>query len=385
MISGSSVLSALAFYTVMLFVICLLRRWTFFLQKGGAVVLLLTAVFATARLLFPLEIPFSHTVRSWNLLGALLTFFITHPITTRLLLAGWAIGAVYFLQRDARDLYRAHKWFRRYDKVESESVQRIAERLSITCPVVVSSDIDIPFVAGIFHHTIYFPTRASTFPEIRIELALAHEAQHIRSHDALIKLFFGVLSAVMWWNPVGWLFRGEIDNLLEMRCDRKVTAHLNAYERCEYVEMLQEMAKLVTSPRQIPALALDESLATGKEHILIQRGKVILGDHDRPSQPAGLAALCILTVLFCASYLVIFQPAGAPTPERFEEEADTYYYNDYADLESDEEIYNAFIVKGSDGRYQLCINYKFIRYLSEEEIALDKYKNLLIVEENRNR
>lgn len=379
MISGSSVLIALCLYTALLLVVCCLRRFTPLLKRGGVAVLLLLSAFAAVRLLLPVEVPFSHVVPSWNGLGALLKFFRTYPAVTRFLVAVWAVGAVIAVGIDIFALYRSHKRCRGYTIVESGAVQEIAKRLSIPCPVLVSPDVEIPYVAGIFRHTIYFPVL--DLPEKEIELALAHEAQHIRTHDALIKLFFGLLSAAMWWNLVVRWFRREIDALLELRCDAKVTEHMDEQGRVDYAEMLKDIAAQVVSKRRVPALALDESPAVGGANVLTQRVNVILYREDKLSRRVSVAALCLMVVLFLASYLVLFVPAGAPPTEDLQDDSRTSYDESFDGSGTGDGANSTFILKKSDGRYQLFVDYRFDRYLTDSEVALDQYQNLCIYEE----
>lgn len=381
MISGFSVISAAFLYSCMLLLISLLRHSTPFLKRGGVSALLLLSGAATLRLVLPFEIPAAFTYRSWNVLGGLQIFLREHTTATRAFLAIWVIGGVIVVGWNAFDLYRARKRCRGYTVVERELVQEIARRNSIPCPVVVSPDVEVPYVAGFFHHTIYLPDL--DMREDRLELVLLHEAQHIRHHDALFKLLFGVVMTAMWWNPVVYLFWGEFDTLLELRCDAGVTAGMSDKERFEYVEALKEMANLIVKGRRAPALALDESSAVGRKgNRLIQRTSVILASTGKPPRSLRPVAQCAVLLLFCASYLVVFQAAGAPPAENFQDDSRTYYYEDYDDPNAEDGIYSTFIMKGIDGRYQLFINYRLIRYLSEDEVASDTYKDLLIMEEN---
>lgn len=376
MISGFSVLSALIFYSAALLVICMMRWHTGFLENGGTSVLLLASTFAAFRLLLPFEMPVTFAIQSWNLLGVPLKFFRTYPVVTRFLLVGWAIGAVVVMGRDVADLYRAHVQCRDYTIVENELVQEIAKRRSITCPVVVSPDVEVPYVAGIFRYNIYVP--AVELPEKDFEFILAHEAQHIRSHDALIKLFFGLMSVVMWWNPIAHWSRREIDALLELRCDARVTKGMSVEERCAYAKMLKDMAKRVVAGRRMPVLALDESMAVGRPNLLRQRLQVIT---SRKNKPLRLMSIVVLAAVFCLSYLVVAQSAIAPSEKSFVDESEVYYKEDYSGSTFGEGRGpgSTFIMKDADGRYQLCINYEFSRYLTEDEVVSDQYKEIIIV------
>lgn len=382
MISGFSVLSALVIYSIALAAVCLMRRKTKFLKKGGTSALLLASAFATVRLLLPFEVPATYLVRSWALLGVPLKFFRTYPTVTQFLVVVWAVGGVVVTGKDIIDLYRARKQCRDYTIVENELVQEIAKRRSVTCPVLVSPDVEIPYVAGIFRCNIYVP--ALELPEKELEFIVAHEGQHVRSHDAMTKLFFGIMSAVMWWNPIAHWFRREIDALLELRCDAKVTKGMDEMGRCEYADMLKNMAKRVVSGRRMPVLALDESMAVGRPNLLDQRIRVLAERGDKPPRRMNIVVqFVMLAAVFCLSYLVVFQSAITPATKSFEDEPEVYYQESGDGPIFGGDFGSTFIVKTSDGRYQLCINYEFSRYLTEDEVVSDQYKDLLIIVEDR--
>lgn len=380
MISGFSIISAAFLYSCMLLLTSALRHITPFLKRGGVSALLLLSGAATLRLILPFEIPAAFTYRSWNILGGLQIFLREHTTATRAFLAAWGIGAIIFVGWNAFDLYRARKRCRSYTVVESELVQEIARRNSILCPVVVSPDVEVPYVAGFFHQTIYLPEL--DMRENKLELVLLHEAQHIRHHDALFKLLFGIVMTAMWWNPVVYLFWGEFDTLLELRCDAGVTAGMNDQERFEYVETLNDMANLIVKGRRAPALSLDESSAVGRKGSrMIQRVGVVLASTGKPPRNLRPVAQFLVLVLFCASYLVVFQSAGFAPEEDFQNDSRTSYEENYDGLDIKDGTTNMLIFKGADGQYQLFINYRFIRNLSEDEVASDTYKDIFIMEE----
>lgn len=377
MISWPSVLSALFYCSVVLILASLLRYSTLVLKRCGVSVLLLAAALAIVRLFLPFELPFTHIVRSWTLLGVPQRFLNTYPAVGGLLLAVWAVGALIVAGRDLRSFRRAQARCGGYAVVEDERVGQIARRMSIDCPVVVSPDVKIPYAAGLFRHVIYLPEERLSDRDV--ELILAHEAQHIRSHDAQIKLLVCVLTAIQWWNPAIWLFRREIGAILEFRCDAKVVESMDGRGRQQYLDMLMGIAKRLTGGEPVPAL--NESPVVLGSSVLEQRFEVMLAYRGRPPRRTGAAAQCVFVALFLISYLVIFQPAGAPPAEEFQNDAGTYYEERYDGPERGDSANSAFILKGSDGRYELFVDYRFSRYLTQEEIGSDEYQHLRVFEE----
>lgn len=382
MISVSSVLCALVLFTAAQAFVCQLSQQTQFLEKRDVSILLLVSTAATVRLLLPIEIPITYAVRSWAVLGTVQRFFREHPAIQLILVTVWAAGALVTVGRDAAALCCAHKRCRSYVPVEDELVQEAARRLRVKCPVVVTPDVDVPFVAGFFQHTIYFP--AEGLEESEIELALLHELQHIRNHDGPIKLFVGLLTAAMWWNPVASKLRLAAVRLLELRCDAKVAKRLSLQEQHEYLDMLQRLALLVLAKRSAPVPVLDESPAVRKDPLIVQRFRVAIARQRRPPRRLrSVAQFMLLLVLFCASYLLIVQPAELAPAENFQNDSRTVYEEEYEGPDNYMGMYDTFVVKGSDGRYQLFVNYEFKRYLSEDEITSDKYIDLYLFKEDR--
>lgn len=380
MISLPSLISGVVLYSLAAVVVHMARRNTPLLKRSGVSALLLVCAFAAVRLVLPIEIPsFTYAVRSWSVLGTAQQFFRTNWSISQLALAVWGIGAVIAVGADLLLMLWAHRKSRGYAVVEDPLVEEVARRLQVGCPVLVSPDVEAPYVSGIFHPTIYLPVLEMS--EHDVELVLAHEAQHIRTHDAQIKVFFGLLSAALWWNPAAYFIRKDVYALLEFRCDAKVTEHMSSEERGEYLEMLVRMARQIVSKRYL-LLAPDESPAVGRDTVLGQRIEVSIAQANRKPRPVWKAVQwLVLIAVFVLSYLVMLQPASAPPAESFEPEPEIYYSENFEDLKTDEGKFGSFIVRGSDGRYQLCINYQFVRYLSEEEVASEKYQGLYIFEE----
>ena len=246
---------------------------------------------------------------------------------------------------------------------------------------MVSQDVGVPYVAGILRHTIYLPIL--DLPEKEIGFILRHEAQHIRNHDSTIKCLFRFLRVTMWWNPPARWFWNMLDNLLELRCDAKLTAHMSDQERAEYAAMLRGLAEVLEGRERLSPLVVDELFAVSKAEFMDQRLDIIEKGTGKPSKAAAAAVLCASVILFCASYLVIFQPAGAPPIESFEDTQKIHYEEDYDDRGIEDGEFDVLIVKGSDGRYQLFANYIFRGYLTEDEVNSDDYCNYRIFEEGK--
>ncbi len=377
--SGPSWFSALVLFVIALAALGKLRKSKWFFKVGGAPVLLAGASLVIVRLFVPLDIPFAYSYHSWNLLGVGYRFFRDNPAVVNCLIVAWAMGSIAIGGREIRDVVNAYRMSQDYKRVESPMIQVIANDLGISCPVVVTPDAPGHYVEGLFRYTIYMPL--VDLPEEWDELILRHERQHILSHHAPIKVFYGVVMVLLWWTVVPIYFQKELNALLELHCDMKVLAGLDEVRQVTYSEMIVKMSKWAVAT---PEFALDRSGALGAPGAAEQRLKFLEGYSDNPPRRSReiIGILCAL-ILFFASYLVVAQPAGAPPADMFEAETGISYLDNYdaPDVEGQISDSDAFILYGADGQYRLFVDYHFIKYLTYDEVVSEKYHDLWIFEE----
>ena len=234
MISSFSVISAVLVFNLALVLVYLLRRRSGFLINCGTGTLVFIAALGFVRLLSPLDFEFSLVIRSETVLPAIRDLLIA-PISGRLSLGGvllllWAAGTVAFAARDIGAIVRDKRARSRYVSVECERAEAAAAALGLESPIIVSPAVSAPHVAGFFRPAICLPPL-----ELSVEqwqYVLRHEARHIAARDTLIKLFYSLVRALFWWNPISHLFMRELDALLEktilaMRsCEDSVNAEL---------------------------------------------------------------------------------------------------------------------------------------------------------------
>ena len=384
MISGSSAFNALVIFVIVMFLFPLsrLRKRDDFLKAGGGSILLLVFALTSIRLLMPLETPFTYSVHSWRVLGTIQRFLRANPVIIWSIAVGWGLGAVPVACHEIRSFYRAYKFCHSLIGVDCLRVEQAARRRSIRCRVVVVPGLPIPFTAGLFRHTIYVPELDVS--DLWLELILIHERQHIRSRDSWIKLFYSMVKAAFCWVKPIQAFGEDLDALLEMRCDRKVLAGLKEEEKDEYVSMILEMAKRTIPSKCAPVSALGGSATENSSGIAEQRLKILVDSVTAPCRKTmAVVGCCVALVLFLMSYLVVFQPAGAPAVDNFQSEPEVYYHEDFETSGADSGTHDVFILKETDGRYRLFIDYHFIRYLTYEEVISEEYQNLWIFEENQ--
>lgn len=313
MISESSVLSAIVFYTISLSIVVILRKKTGFVALFNPSLLLFISFLGILRLITPFEcgltfivvsrylLPVVHRAACYELSG--LGVNIGH-----LCLLVWLIGMLVSFVHDHCVCYRFDRYRHSIIYIDSGNVSAVAERLGIKCPVCVSPGIKQPFTYGCFFPTIYLP--AIAFSDCELELILRHEQQHIRSHDNLRKLIFLCVRSVMWWNPIAHIALKDVDALIEMHCDAKVTKFMTEHETLDYMYgLLGIIKRLKYESVDISSYAcgMVASVPEIKQRFeLIMQRKRVRPVHARVS----MYALSI--VLFLLSYIPSFRPGPVP-------------------------------------------------------------------------
>ncbi|MBS4167512.1 M56 family metallopeptidase [Parachlamydia sp. AcF125] len=78
-----------------------------------------------------------------------------------------------------------------------------------------------PFVAGLTSYNVYVPEQLSKALSRReYEAVLAHEIEHIRHKDSLVRLILDFIESIFWWVPTKWLHK-RIEEGQEVGCDLK--------------------------------------------------------------------------------------------------------------------------------------------------------------------
>ena len=177
----------------------------------------------------------------------------------------WAAGAVcaaawnligYF--RFRRALYRTLLPAR-----EEEAVRLYALHPRPWPALYRSGAVTTPLLLGLFCPVIVLPDRAYT-PEM-LDGILRHELTHYRRGDLFVKWFAAAVFCVHWFNPLVYLFRGEIDRACELSCDARLLRDMDVHEKQCYGELLLTLA--ADKPKPLPRRVVAVSFATEKRNL----------------------------------------------------------------------------------------------------------------------
>ncbi len=167
----------------------------------------------------------------------------------------------------------------------TQRAQRIAQTLGIRRKVALLTNARAlaPFTFGVWRPVIVLPTRFSeTFTPAQQDAALAHELAHVAGFDSAWRCFSQFACAVLWWHPLVWLAKRELDHASELVADEASLLLADGPDRL--AECLVACAKELRRPALTTWLGMDGG---GFRSALGQRVERLLqlGPHARLSRP----------------------------------------------------------------------------------------------------
>ena len=373
-----SIVASVIFFNIALVTAFIMRRSSTFVARRTVSYLLLMVLLGIIRLLTPIDFDKAFVVRSYQVIP-MIEDFLNRPIVGSytfgsLLLLVWLAGTVTFIVRDMIIQIRFIHASRNYPPSDRRDLLDLAGEYGSNFGLLVSSSISRPYTAGLFRPVIYLPD--IELPEEQWRTILRHEVQHIRSHDEVKKLFFLAIQALFWWNPLAHISRKEIDTILELQCDARVTAGMSKEEVDAYLDLLWTL-KERKAERRIPVGA---STMVWDQKQLESRFAALRDADITKKRRRHDVTYFLLAALFLLSYFVIVQPARFP--------GETGCWDEPLDskevylLQDNPEISTEYIVH-KDGEYLFFVGDQCICLLDEEKLSEEPFKSLPIVEENK--
>ena len=168
--------------------------------------------------------------------------------------AFWLLGVAVCLLRTLRETFAAERLRRRCAEVTEPWLLALLEelcarlRLSRRVRMLVSQDIAVPAVMGLFRPVILLPATLLTgLPPEAWRAIIAHELAHVYRWDYLANLGQMLIEALLFFNPFVWWISRQIrlereaccDQLAAGECDssaRYVRALVSVLERRSFAE-----------------------------------------------------------------------------------------------------------------------------------------------------
>ncbi|NLV86802.1 MAG: M56 family metallopeptidase [Clostridiales bacterium] len=367
-----SFLIALAWCNVFVLFGIMLRHKTDFVLKYGVNFILLIMSIGILRLFIPIESRFSIVLASNTIMPFLQRFLRAELFQINniwidrfeILIWIWLLGSFLYLLSIALRIAKLKRAVRRIPPEDNRQAVRVmntiicSAKIRRQCRIIVSEDVATPMLVGYFKPTILLPCLSLSDEELRY--VLLHEWGHFTHKHLWTKLLFNILCALLWWNPLVYMMKANMDNILEISCDRLVVDGMDDSERVKYVESTTKVMRQMAD--KMPQLALSSvGFIAADTEAIVQRCELVLFPPKRFSSRTkyilGTAILC-LTIF---SYAFVVQP---DTPPPIEEGHFTIGYE------------NSYLVPNNDDTYSLYINKNFLFNLDVSEIYSLPYSEL---------
>ncbi len=366
-----SVVMSMVCGSVIILAIHLLRKKPVFLKRFGVSTILFLYGICIVRLLLPFEFPFTKVIAwSTGLNGFYRTVYLNKVKISDALeinLAGvacflWFAMALfltvsfvykYIITQKKVGLYTANQNVHA-EKILKEIQTETGHREDIcvcTCPL-----IEIPLSIRMCNKIILLPEKNYTDKELHY--ILKHECVHHYNHDLLTVFLVRLFCCIFWWNPLAYLLRNDVLQMLEIKCDMDVTREMNHSQISEYLTTIVEELRSVANKdaSRFGSMASVQLIKNNDRLSVVERFKMVTQPDKRNSRVFQAAFLTLFTALFFLSYLFILQPRYTPPANDITE--DGKY------VETDTQ--GAYLLKHKDGTWSEMFPNGMVVDLSEE-------------------
>lgn len=163
----------------------------------------------------------------------------------KILIVIWLIGSVLMATRLFYDNYRVKRIFKatlieaRPDFLAAKIQKWIPDNVKVyVTPLKIS-----PCMNGIFQSSIILPTKKYSYTEQKF--IVQHELLHINNLDNLKKFIVELLVCFYWWFPLIYLFRRQVNLILDLRVDYQIVNNKSRQYYLDYVKCLIGIAEFI--------------------------------------------------------------------------------------------------------------------------------------------
>lgn len=348
-----SFVMSLLWFNLYIVIINTLRKNDNFIILFSTLPLVFFLFLSIFRLIFNFEIPGSVIIRSrsvfpqlYDLIREPLYLKDFHITIVQMFIFIWIAGIFILLINTISQYIIFKKILLQLNKSRNKENEQMFEeilkqkKMMNRVQIIQHEKISSPFIVGILKGKIYIPN--INFSREELEYIFSHEINHFLVRDSLKKILIQGIKYIFWWNPFAHLFANNFNHILEIQCDLKTTADFTDGEKIKYLESITKIIKNSlnnnTNNSSVPNL-----VNIGDADCLKQRFRIVLNYKEKRNWfNIFNIGLCILALcLYIGSYFIIIQP----------------YYNPTSDVMEDKEgISDSFIIKNSNGHYDIYIN-----------------------------
>jgi beta-lactamase regulating signal transducer with metallopeptidase domain len=178
-------------------------------------------------------------------------------------------------------------------------------RLDVARHVYESPDVAVPITVGVLRSVIVVPTTWNTWDADTRLAVLAHEAAHLRRHDARILFVAAVNRAIFWFHPLAWWLERKLAAMAEYACDDAVAIQVAPRRYAEILLHIAEVARRNHGRLAWQAVGVNGSGLLDRRIDRLLQGEVFTT--SSPAKTFGAAIACTLamaTVVACRQTMI---------------------------------------------------------------------------------
>ena len=325
-------------------------------------------IFLTAlclfRLIFSVELPFAYVIRDrlflpWIIEAGRRTLVTVSGVELnmiKLLYTIWFFGSATLLIMLCFALISSRRKLLRLISVGNPLAESVMAKIvgetkrGQKYTLIISSAVNIPRSYGFITPVIAIPS--GDFTEADYRHILGHEWTHYLCRHNWIKLGVYLIWALFWWNPLIYVLRHKLNQMLEVDCDRRMTSDVDDIDKISYLESTLKVLDYVQNKKISESIVSFGFIGPRDNNDIVERFHIVLADRNTAKRWKSLliAAALVLTLLF--SYGLVVQPYMLPP------------------LESGAvfgiSMENAYIFAGIDGKYSLYVDGDFVFEIDPE-------------------
>jgi TonB family protein len=224
--------------------------------------------------------------------------------------------------------------------------RRSAHFLDGDCAEVRIGNVSTPLTCGVLRPLILLPENARDWDELRLRAVLLHESAHVRRRDCVAKYVAQASRALLWWNPLAWLFVARLNHEQELACDDAVlTAGVPADT---YATVLLDVARECSSSLVLGCAMGDNNAAALRERFkhLFELRQGASRSNRRTAIAIPLLLLLLTTVSFAEK---IYKIGPGIVPPKLLEKSEPQYTDEARAAKLEGKV-KLTIVVGTDQR-----------------------------------
>lgn len=169
---------------------------------------------------------------------------------------------------------------------------------------------------------------------------MLHEYMHICNRDLEIKMLLKLYCCFFWWNPLAYLLKADVDQMLEMRCDLYSVSGMSKKSKAEYLTVIKDVLVKADTKSSKSVIPISTQMVRSKAAMdLVERYNYIAIWNPKSRLIFRILSIFVVSVIIVVSYTFILQPKYDPPEEVTKSENQT----------SDVGTLHGYILKRLDG------------------------------------